>query len=844
MVNWHNPRNLLKRLDRQSDSEPEQATVRVAVLSVILVYLEVYSLWISGSLDMLWDPIAITGTFLVISIALLGCIIAFPGESPTRRLLANTADIGTTSVVMLLFGVHTTPLYIVYLWVTIGNGLRFGQRYLYFSMALSIVGFTAVILANPYWQANQTMAWGLMVGLIVLPAYFSALLSKVTRARAEAEAANRSKSQFLANMSHEIRTPMNGVIGMVEMLKETPLTPMQRRFAETMHRSAQALTELLENVLDLSKIEAGKVEVQSSRFDLYALVKDTADMLRHEAERKGLRLDIHIDPRTPYLVEGDEMRVRQILINLTNNAVKFTDTGKVEIRVSRVDTDNEPTAEVLLEVIDTGIGMSEEVRSRVFELFRQADGSITRRYGGTGLGTAIAKQLVELLGGTIGVDSMPAVGTTFRVTLPFRVLRTAPDAASLAPGGRVLLLTRDRTLVRTLGEWLHVWGFESYALDDVQECLRRLDSDRHGVRAVLVDEAQVPDPEAFLEAFQATAGGSASGLVLMLRSPAADHDEAAIGRFPSILELPPEKPLAFNALYAVQTELPADDRVVELAKHRQATHPSPPPARILVADDNLTNQEVLRLILESGGYEVHVVHDGEQALDALEAEAFDLALIDMHMPKCSGIDVIKTYRFMHTVGPAVPIVLLTANVTGEGLQQAREAGASTYLTKPVGAHHLLDTIRRVLENDAATSVPADGETAAAPATGVQPVPDAAPELVSEKTLQRLSGMARDPAFMAELINNFLRDAEALIEDMEAAEADGHLEELQYHAHALHGSAANLGVRALADVAAGLRYADGTDMATGTLRYELARLRDLLDRARPALLVHASGQLRR
>ena len=839
----HNPRTLLQRLDRQSDSEPEQATVRVAVLAVILVYMELYSLLQFGSLAPLHDAILVTATFLVIAIALLGCIAAFPGESPVRRLLANTADIGTTSAVMLLFGVHTTPLYIVYLWVTIGNGLRYGQRYLYFSMALSVVGFTAVILVNPYWQANQTLAWGLMVGLLVLPAYFSALLHKVTRARAEAEAANRSKSQFLANMSHEIRTPMNGVIGMVEMLKETPLTPMQQRFAETMHRSAQALTELLENVLDLSKIEAGKVEIHASRFDLYALVKDTADMLRHEAERKGLRLDIHIDPRTPYLVEGDEMRVRQILINLANNAVKFTETGKVEIRVTRVDADNDgPSADVMLEVIDTGIGMTEALRSRVFELFRQADGSITRRYGGTGLGTAIARQLVELLGGTIGVDSIPAVGTTFRVTLPFCVLGTAPDADSLAPGGNVLLLTRDRALAHTLGDWLHLWGFESCVVDDIDACLRRLDSDRHGVRAVFVDEDRAPDPDGLLDAFHATAGGEAAGLILMLRRPQADHADDTIGRFPSVLTLPPSKPLVFNALYAVQSDLPADDRVVELAKHRRTLPQTPPPARILVADDNLTNQEVLRLILESGGYEVHVVHDGEQALDALEAEAFDLALIDMHMPKCSGVDVIKTYRFMHTSGPAVPIVLLTANVTSEGLRQARDAGASTYLTKPVGAHHLLDTIRHVLEGEPVAGVESEARSTAAPA----PAPEATdgPTLVSEKTLQRLSGMARDPAFMAELINNFLRDAKALIDDMEAAEVAGHLEELQYHAHALHGSAANLGVQALAEAASGLRHADAADMATGTLRYELRRLRELLDQARPALLVHASGQLRR
>jgi two-component system sensor histidine kinase RpfC len=416
------------RLAHRPDSEHGQVLVRLAIQFVVLVYLMLHELTAGASDDAYGYVLNIVIAGFAVGTGLLGSILVRPGQSRTRRVVGMLADYGLIALAMWRMGEPLAWLYVVIMWVTVGNGLRYGTAYLRAAVVMAALSFGLMQQFTPYWQDNFTLGTGLLVGLVAVPLYLSGLLRALTRATIEARRANEAKSRFLANMSHEFRTPLNGIAGMSELLATTRLDDEQRECLSTIQASTRSLLSLVEDVLDISVIEAGKLRLNTVDFSLRELVESVGLVLLPNARAKSLRYVTDVADDVPDAMHGDVGHLRQVLLNLAGNAVKFTAEGEVRLSVENVET-IASGVRLRFTIRDTGAGIPAVARARLFEAFEQADQGLARRYGGRGLGTTIAKSLTEAMGGSIGFESTEGKGSRFWVEVPLQTRVVAGTGA-------------------------------------------------------------------------------------------------------------------------------------------------------------------------------------------------------------------------------------------------------------------------------------------------------------------------------------------------------------------------------------------------------------------------------
>lgn len=782
-----------RRPDREHEITLNRAVISLAILIFTLFFMP------RGETAFAARLIAVL--YLISATLLLAHLLWRPGISTVRRIVAMAVDLVLLSFGLAIGQGSVAILYPFYYWIILGNGFRYGEAYLYSATVAGTLGFLAVILSSPYWQSQPLLSGGLLGGIVILPLYAATLIRSLSRAKEAAEQANRAKSAFLTSVSHELRTPLNAIMGSTDLLVDTTLRRDQRDMVDTIRVASSALLSQINDLLDLSSIESGRLRLTPVTFDPLELLAGVRDVGAVQARAKDIAFHLFATARTPSLLTADERRMREVLINLVGNAIKFTETGSVTLSVDYVEGKGGPS--LLFEVEDTGIGMTDEEQQVIFKRFTQANATILNRFGGTGLGLAIVRELVELQRGEIEVSSSLGTGSLFRVRIPVRKATEAEaPVGSLLSETKVILLDPSDVYGGVVPPVIQRDSGIAVLAGTVEQAVTQIvlpapDEIRHRVVLLVEMENGWPeqaDPAQFVSHLKTAAPTGIFGI-----SRRSNGLPAAAVRHivPCIVG---EERFGEDLMHAMRLVR----RATEAASGSHSTIVRREKGlRILLADDNRVNQKVISRILEAGGHHVKVVGDGEAALDAMEAGGVDFVLMDLNMPGMDGVESTKLFRMMSLGRPHLPIVGLTADATRAASDRAVGAGMDACLTKPVNGPALLDKI------DLLFAEHGDG---AALEENRRPVADL--KLVSEtevpsaragegdqhvdtamlKNLETLGG----PAFVAAVISDFLTDGSALLLELREVVAAGDVAGYAEKAHALQSGAGNIGVLRVAE----------------------------------------------
>jgi len=683
--------NLAKSPIRDSQ-ECQSAIIRMCIWLFMAVMLG--TAHFVGDYDFPWQHyLLLFGFHLPLYLGLLISSVLRPALWPARTYLGILADLSGTTGAIYLTGDATGPFYLLYAVSFLSQGMRYGPTNLLLASIGSLLAYVAVAAILGDWQAQTLEVTFVSIALVVLPAYEYSLLRRLQTAKATAESASSARGAFLATMTHELRTPLSGVIGMTGLLKRTRLDNEQTEYVESINTSADVLQGLVGDILDLSKIDAGKLDLKPVAFRLRDAINETCWALSNQPLDKGVDLICRVAPDLPEPVYGDELRFRQVLYNLIGNAAKFTEQGSICVTARCASADQqlpEPHLEVLIQ--DSGIGIAADRLAHVFDTFWQADPSTTRRFGGTGLGTAIARDLTQLMGGAIGVKSTLEQGSTFWVKLPFlRVTDSAPPSPPAALRGVQALIFEPQTeSAAAIAEACEAAGMTTAVIPD----LDRVD--------VLGSQAESSVQRLAL-VVDSPSGAALEQIAGQARRRLGDHLPVVYLHYPRRKRLFTDdaagrafKPIDAPQLWQVMTEElgPGEASASVAEEPLPSAAAQPGRGRLLVAEDDDINAKLVDTLLRREGCEVTLVHDGQAALEAARSQQFDLAFIDLRMPRMDGIGFTTAYRAQERPGHHLPIVALTANAAEEVRAECLRAGMDDFVTKPIDPELLQELISR------------------------------------------------------------------------------------------------------------------------------------------------------